>query len=92
MLHSRYDNNKIQHLHERCLRLIYNDRRTTRKGKSVSMHYRNLQNTAAEMFKIKNTISPEIVPELFLQMTDNFKIPPRLISPPPPPPSLIRKF
>ena len=44
MLHSRKNNNKIKHLHERCLRLIYSDKKLSyenllEKDNSVSRHH-----------------------------------------------------
>ena len=32
MLHSRKNNNKIKHLHEQCLRLIYSDKKSSYKN------------------------------------------------------------
>ena len=51
MLHSRCNNNKIKHLYERCLRLIYCDKNPSyeellKKDGSVSIHHRNIQNLA----------------------------------------------
>ena len=50
-------NNKINRLHERCLRIIYNDKVSTfeqllGKDSSVSIHARNLCFLAVEMFKV----------------------------------------
>ena len=47
MFHSRKLNNKINRLHERCLRVVYNDRLSTfeellNKDNSVSIHHRNI--------------------------------------------------
>ena len=47
MLHSR-KNNKIRHLHERYLRLIYSDKKSSYenplvKDNSVSVHHKNIQ-------------------------------------------------
>ena len=73
MLHSRSNNNKIKHLHERCLRLIYNDRQPSyeelliKKDGTVSIHHRNIETLATEMFKVKNEISPEITCDIFTQ-------------------------
>ena len=70
MCHSRALNNKINTLHERCLRIIYNDNTSTFKellGKdnSVSIHYKNIQALAIEMHKVANGMSPEIMNEIF---------------------------
>ena len=48
MLHSRSNNNKIKHLHERCLRIAYQDKQSFYenllvKDGTVSMHHRNIQ-------------------------------------------------
>ena len=45
MLHSPQNNNKIKHSHERCLRLIHNDKLSSyeellEKDGSVSIHYK----------------------------------------------------
>ena len=70
MCHSRALNNKINRLHERCLRIIYNDKQLTfeeflEKDDSVSIHIRNLQTPAIEMYKVMNGGSPEIVMKIF---------------------------
>ena len=56
MCQSRTLNNKINRLHERCLRIIYSDKTSTfkellEKDNSVSMHYRNIQALATEEFE-----------------------------------------
>ena len=63
MCHSRTNNRKINRLHERCLRIIYNDKQSSfiklfEKDNSVSIHQRNLQILAIEMFKVSNGLSP----------------------------------
>ena len=70
MCHRRALNNKINRLHERCLHIIYNDKSSTfkellEKDNSVSIHYRNIQALAIEMYKVANGMSPEIVNEIF---------------------------
>ena len=57
MLHSRKNNNKTKHLHERCLELIYCDKKSSNeilleKGNSVSIHHKNIQALTIEMFTI----------------------------------------
>ena len=63
-------NNKINRLHERCMRLVYGDKTSSfeeplEQGKSVSIHTRNLQILATEMFKVYQSMSPPIFGELF---------------------------
>ena len=90
MCHSRALNNKINRLHERYLRIIYNDKTSTfkellEKDDSVSIHYRNIQTLATEMYTVANGMSPEIMNEIFqfrekphcnLRYTFEFIIPP----------------
>ena len=70
MSHSRIINNKIIRLHERCLRLLYGDKSSSfekllEQDKSVTIHTRNLQILATEMFKVYRNISPPIFSEIF---------------------------
>ena len=72
MFCSRLMNRKINHIHERALRLTYNDytasfQELLKKDKTVSIHHRNLQNLAIEMYKVKNDLAPEIMKNLFEQ-------------------------
>ena len=90
MSHSRALNNKTNRLHERYLRIIYNDKTSTfkellEKDNSVSIHYRNIQALAIEMYKVANGMAPEIMNEIFqlrekshynLRYTSEFIIPP----------------
>ena len=69
MYHSRESNRKISRLHERCLR-IYNDKQSSfneilEKDGSVSIHKRNLQVLATEMYKISNGLSTLLKKNLF---------------------------
>ena len=67
---SRSLNTKINWLHERCLRIVYNDKKSNFnallvKDGSVSIHHQNLRKLAIEMFQVSRGLSPEIVNELF---------------------------
>ena len=70
MFHRRSSNNKINRLHERCLRIIYNGKhfdfeKLLIKDNSVSIHYNNIHALAIELYKIANDISPKIMSEVF---------------------------
>ena len=70
MNHSRKLNNRINRIHERALRVAYNDNLSTfhellLKDKSVTIHARNLQVLVTEMFKNKLGISPVIMNDIF---------------------------
>ena len=67
MCHSRENNNKINGLHERCLRIIYNDKRSSfnEKDGSVSIHERNIKILATEMFKVSKNLAPPQMHEIF---------------------------
>ena len=71
MRHNRTYINKINRLHERCLRLIYNDKCSSFeevlvKDKSVSIHHKKIHALAIVMFKVYTKTSPEIMQEVFL--------------------------
>ena len=70
MCHSHTKNNKINRIHEKCLCLIYNDKKSSfenllHKDKSVFIHHKNLRSFANEMYKVDRGISPEILNEFF---------------------------
>ena len=59
MFHNRTLNNKINRLHERALRIVYKNEKLTfqellDKDDSVTIHHRNLQRVATEMYKKKS--------------------------------------
>ena len=70
MCHNRTNSNKINRLHERCLRLIYDDKKSffevlLQKDGFVSVHYRNLRTLAVELLKVFKGLSPVIFAEAF---------------------------
>ena len=70
MFHSRALNNKINSIHDRALRIAYNDNQSTfeellSKDNSVSIHHRNLQVLVMEVFQIKNNVALEFLNEIF---------------------------
>ena len=86
MFHSRKLNNRINNIHERALRIVYRDYKSTfkqllKQNKSVSIHQRNLQILATEIFKAKmvnrNNVSSvkygtEIITSLGAKNLENF--------------------
>ena len=64
MFHRRQLNNGINKTHERDLRLVYKDDKLTFNDlseidNSVTIHQRNLQILATEIFKVKNSLAKE---------------------------------
>ena len=71
MSHSRTMNNRINKIYEKALRLVYKDETNLslddllKKDKSVSIHQRNLQILATEIYKVRNDLGPEIMKDVF---------------------------
>ena len=70
MLHSRKLNTRINRIHERALRVVYNDMVSSfdellLRNNSVSIHVRNIQLLAVELYKVANGLSPEIMSHVF---------------------------
>ena len=79
MFHSRSLNNKINRLHERCLGIVYKDKKSTYENllgrdRSVSVRVRNLQILAIEMFKLHSDFVPPIFKELFHERALNNEV------------------
>ena len=77
MNHSRTLNKRISGLHKRALSLAYNDfssgfSELLDKDKYVTIHHRNFQTLAYEIFKVKNKNAPEILTEIFPQKESNY--------------------
>ena len=58
MFHGRVLNRKINHLHERSLRIVYKDSISSfhellQKDHSFTIHHRKIQSLANELYKIK---------------------------------------
>ena len=79
VLHSRTLNLRINKIHERALRFVYNDSISTfkellRLDKSFTIHGRNVQSLAIEVFKVVHNLSPEIMREVFVPVTCLLKL------------------
>ena len=81
MFHCRTTNNKMNKLHERALRLIYKDKSLTfeqllEKDQSFTIHERNIQKLAIEMYKVKNKMTPVPFQKIFtINKKGDFVIP-----------------
>ena len=66
-------------VHERCLRIIYNDQQSSfagllNKDNSVSIHIRNIQRLEFEMFRFYNGLSPPLMNNIFkLKVESSYK-------------------
>ena len=69
MFHSRGVNSKINQVHERSLRSVYEDNissfeESLKRDKSFNTHQTNIQSLAIELFKIKGNLSNNIMYEI----------------------------
>ena len=70
MFCSRKMNRRINALHERALRIVYNDYASSfdellKIDKSLTIHQKNIHKVAIEMFKVKNGTCPEFIKDIF---------------------------
>ena len=71
MFHSRKMEHRINSIHKRALKLVYQDspdltfQELLANDKSVSVHQKNLQLLATEIFKSKTGVSPELMNDIF---------------------------
>ena len=75
MFHGRVLNNKINHLHEHTLQIVYKETISSfhellQKDHCFTVHHRNIQSLDIDLYKIKENISNEIMSSI---------LPPRLI-------------
>ena len=70
MCHSRKLNNRINKIQERGLRIVYDDVNSTyeellTKDGTVTVHEKNIQKLAIEMYRVINNCSPDIMKDIF---------------------------
>ena len=71
IFHKRNTENRVSKIHERSLRLVYDDsphlsfHELLIKNKSFSIHQRNLQFLTTETFKVKNGVSTGVTDDNF---------------------------
>ena len=69
-------NRRINYIHERALRLVYDDyipsfEDLLRKDSTVSIHHRNVQKVTIEMYKLKYNVGPQLIDDLFCKKALN---------------------
>ena len=70
MCHNRSLNTKMNGIHERALRIVYNDNSSSyedllEKSSPVKIHHSNLQQLAVEIYKALNNLSSSLMSEIF---------------------------
>ena len=70
-------NNLINTIHERALRIAYNDYISNfetlfEKDSAVSINQQNIQTLATEIFKIKNDLNPSFMKNIFCPISHNY--------------------
>ena len=86
MFHSRTLNNQSNKIHEKALRLVCKNETffsfddLLKRDKSVSIHQKNLQILATEIYKTKNNLGPKIMKDTFhlIQKPYNLRNDPQL--------------
>ena len=77
MFHSRKLNSRVNKLHERALRIVYQDYASSftellEKDNSTTIHNRNIQLLATELFKVKNEFWPSFMNEIFVENAQHY--------------------
>ena len=78
MCHRRTLNSKTNKLHERALRLLYDDRQPTFEellniDKSVTIHHRNVQVLVTELYEVHHGLAPERMNNMFKKRSATYK-------------------
>ena len=73
----RQSNTLINKIHERALRIAYNNyvcsfETLLEKDGSLSIHQRNIQSLAIEIFKTNNVLNPNFMKEIFRPVNHNY--------------------
>ena len=77
MSHSRKLNSRVNKVNVRALRIVYQDYASSftellEKDNSTTIHKRNIQLLATEIFKVKNGLSPPFMSEIFVENAQNY--------------------
>ena len=79
MFHGRQINDKINKLHERALRIVYNDTITSFEellvnDNTFTIHHQNIQSLAIEMYKAVNNLPGGNLSEFFVRNNHNYNL------------------
>ena len=79
MFTSRYLNNSLNGIHERALRLICNDYELTfgrilGDNSQKSIHPKNIESLAIEIYKFQARLTPPIMSDLFVTRENNYNL------------------
>ena len=71
--------NRINRVHERCLLILYNDKKSNFKelldrDENVTIHQRNIQTLAIEMYKVFKENSPHVFSNLFIAKENSYNL------------------
>ena len=71
MFYGRQESNRINHLHKRALRIVYNDCKSTygnllELDNSLSIRHRNIPLSSIELYKFKHNLSNQVMSELLI--------------------------
>ena len=77
MFHSRKLNSRVNKLHEKVIRIAYQDYTSSftellEKDNSTTIHNRIIQLLAAELFKVKNGLSTPFMNEIFVENEQHY--------------------
>ena len=79
MFNGRQINDKINRLHERVLRIVYNDTVTSFenlliKDKSFTIHHQNIQSLAIDIYKAIHSLPGRNLTKFFVRNNHNYNI------------------
>ena len=79
MLSERGLNNKINHLHEKALRIAYKDdvsdfKALLEKDNAVTIHVKNIQLLMTEIFKTQHSPNPTFMKEIFIPKNNQYAL------------------
>ena len=79
MFYDRTMNHRINHVHERALRIAYKDHRNDfgyplEQSNSVPIHVRNLQLLMTEIFRTKSHLNPPFMKDIFQERNMNYNL------------------